>query len=124
MKLAVLAALMAIALPAPALAADWVPAANSIDGNMFYIDRQSIRTMPNGYKRVWEQVDYAKTDKFGDTGAKRYREYDCIERRVRFLSINYFKGNEVTSTDGRGSDWNYISPESINESLFQFVCRR
>jgi hypothetical protein len=55
MKFAVSASLLVTALSAPALASDWVLVAESVRDSKYYIDRQSIRTMPNGYKRAWER---------------------------------------------------------------------
>lgn len=124
MKFTVFAALVAIALPAPALAAEWVLVEANISGDRFYIDLQSIRTMPNGYKRMWIRNDFAKPDKDGETSLKYYREYDCIEKRNRFLSIRAFSGEQVTSTSSAVSEWEYVSPDSVQEGLFMFVCRK
>jgi hypothetical protein len=125
MKFAVLAALMAIAMPAPALAADWVLVdVGSADGTKFYIDRLSMRTMPNGYKRAWNKRDFSKADKDGDTGVKGYDEYDCIEKRSRNISFTFFKGKQPTTTSNEVSKWDYVMPDSTAESLLIFVCRK
>jgi len=127
MKFAVLAALMAVALPAPALAADWVLVGENVSDDKYYIDRQSIRLMPNGYKRAWIRSVYNTPSKFGDTSAKVYHEYDCSQGRRRMLTSTYYKGEEVTgsgNTVGSNAEWQYSSPESIGEILFNFVCRK
>ena len=79
MKFAVLVALMAITLPVPAFAADWVLISNDELWGKVYIDRQSVRTMPNGYKRAWRKRDLAKVDEYGTIQSKVYDEYDCIQ---------------------------------------------
>lgn len=124
MKLVVLSAVMAIALPAPAIAADWVLVTDSINDDKFYIDQQSIRTMSNGFKRAWEQNYFVKSDKYGNTSTKIYYEYDCIEKRKRLLSFIIFKDEQVNNNVNIVGDWAYVSPDSVAESLLQFVCRR
>lgn len=74
MKFAVFAALMAIAMPAPALAADWVLVTENTVGDKFYIERQSIRTTSNYYKRVWMWVILNQINKLGITKSKSYHE--------------------------------------------------
>jgi hypothetical protein len=124
MKFTVLTALMAIALPAPAFASDWVSTSSPISGDKYYIDRQSIRTMPNSYKRAWSRSDLAKADKDGDTRYTTYYEYDCIEKRYRLLSYITSKGGQVTNTGSKVSQWEYVAPDTIAEDFFQFICRK
>jgi hypothetical protein len=124
MKLAVLIAVVVISLPAPALAADWVLVSTAVDGDKYYIDRQSIRTVPNGYKRAWERDNYAEANEFGATSAKLYWEYDCIEKRRRNMSVIIFKDAELITNRNKVDDWSYVSPESVEEGLLHFVCRK
>lgn len=127
MKFVVLSAGVALALPAPALAADWVFLVENLSDVKYYIDRQSMRLMPNGYKRAWIRSDYAKADKFGNTSSKFLDEYDCNQGRQRMLTSIYYKGEEVTvsgNTVGLTAEWQYPSPDSIGETLFNFVCRK
>ncbi len=122
MKFAVFASLMATALSAPAFASDWVLVAESVRDSKYYIDRQSIRTMPNGYKRAWERHNYDKPTKYGDTSSRHFIEYDCSGGRYRFLSGTYFKGEEVTTMDSTIREWNYVAPDTIAEGSLNFVC--
>ena len=85
MKFAVLVALMAIAMPAPALAADWVLVSESTNGDKYFVDRQSVRTLPDGYQRVWIQSSYLKTDPDEPNGSKYFKELDCTGGRERNL---------------------------------------
>ena len=124
MKFAVFAALMAIALPAPALAADWVLAAESISDDKYYIDRQSIHATPNGYKRAWILVYYAGPDQVGVTGYRKFQELDCARGRDRGLQITFYKGKKVLGTNTTPADWTYIVPETNGEALFNFICRK
>jgi hypothetical protein len=124
MKFAVVAALMAVALPAPALAAEWVLVSNSANGDQHLIDIQSIRTMPNGYKRAWKRADYLEPAENGNTGYKSFDEYDCNGGRKRLLQATMFRGIEVSTTVNSPGNWDYILPDSNAESLFNFVCRK
>ena len=124
MKFAIFAALMAIAMPAPAVAADWVFIGDSVSEKEIYVDLQSIRTMPNGYKRAWNKIDFTKAHKDGYTSVKGYVEYDCIEKRRRSISLIFFKGKQASTTSNEVGEWNYSAPESISESLLEFVCRK
>ena len=123
-KLALIAAIMAVALPAPALAADWMLVAESINGHKFYIDRQSIRTMPNGLKRAWQKTEYNTPDKFGDTAYKGYEEFDCFEKRKRNLSALFYKGEQITTSVNKLDEWIYVSPDSNIQAVLNFVCRK
>ena len=125
-KLAVLTTLIAIALPAPAFASDWVLAGNSVDGVHHYIDRQSLRTMPNGYRRVWHKIDVTKADKSVGFSAKLYEEHDCIEKRMRNLaaSITSFYSPQNNASSNKVGEWNYVPPDSTAEALLKFICRK
>lgn len=122
MKFAVFAALMAANLSAPALASDWVSLGENIAEDETFIDRQSIRTMPNGYKRAWERTVYGKPSKYGDTSSRQFSEYDCSGGRKRFLNGTFFKGEEITTMGNTPMDWNYVAPDTIAEATLNFVC--
>jgi hypothetical protein len=124
MKLAVLFALIAITLPVPALAADWVQVADAINGDKYYIDRQSIRTTPNGYRRGWIRNKYNTENEFGSTSDKIFYEFDCNEKRKRVLSSIFYKGEEVTSSRSVTGGWDYVPPESVSEVFLMFICRK
>jgi hypothetical protein len=124
MKFAVLAALVAATLAAPVLAADWVLVSTGVEGHKTFVDRQSIRTTPSGYKRAWTDRFYPEIDKFGDNRVTVYKEFDCIQNRNRNLNAIYYSGERVTTTDTTVSEWVYVAPETIGETLQKFVCRK
>ena len=123
-NLSLIAALIAATLPTAAMAADWVlvnaaPAGNKI----FYIDQDSIRTMPNGNKRAWERGNWSEPDQEGDTGYLALSEYDCREGRKRELQSTWFKREAITGNYNIISEWSYVvAPETIGESLLNYVC--
>ena len=116
------AALIATTLSSAAVAADWVLVTASTDGTLGYVDRESIRTMPNGYKRAWMRIVYAEPIDYGITSAEVFKEFDCRERRSRYLQSIFLKGKEVTTTVNRPSDWDYHRPDSAAEGLLEYVC--
>ena len=124
MKLAVFAALMAIALPGPAVASDWVLRHNSANGDKDYIDGQSIRTTPNGYRGAWMRSDLEKADNDGNTNHLAYVEFDCIKKRARNLSNVGRKGEHVTGTINKVGGWIYIETGTLFERDLKFVCRK
>ena len=123
--LALIFALMTIALPAPALAADWVQTGvTEADGDIFYVDRQSIRTMPNGYKRAWNRVLHKLPTELGFTTSRLYYEFDCNQGRLRIISSVYFKDDDVAEKHNNVNSWDYASPDSMADGLIKFVCRK
>ena len=122
MKLAVLTALVSAALSAPALAVDWMLLGENINDSRFYIGRQSIPTMPNGYKRAWYKRESEIPNKFGNTWPKSYNAYNCIQRRDRNLSLITFNDESITNTRNEITEWKYAPPASGIEALLYLVC--
>ena len=116
------AALIAATLPTAAMAADWVLLGLDTSGNTMYIDRDSIRNMPNGHKRAWVRTELGKPFQTGDTGFRLLEEYDCGEGRVRALQSTWFKGADVTFTSNDIGEWSYVGPETNGELALNFVC--
>ena len=120
--LALTAAVIATTLSTAAVASDWVLVTATANWDAFFIDRESIRTQPNGYKRAWERNIYAEPENMGMTSAEVLKEYDCRERRSRTIHRIYLKGEDVT-TNGPGTQgWKYVRPDSIGELLLEYVC--
>lgn len=121
-KISLTAALIAATLSTAAVASDWVLVTATANLDAFFIDRESIRTQPNGYKRAWERNIYAEPENMGITSAELLEEYDCRERRRRTIHRIYFKGEDAT-TNGPGTQgWMYVRPDSIGEHLLEYVC--
>ncbi len=120
-KLALTAALIA-SLPTAALAEDWVFVAEALNGHKWYVDRDSIRTMPNGNKRAWERQVYAKPLESRFTSSKILREYDCREGRFRLLQATVYKGEGVTRWITDTMEWIYVPPGSPAEARHNYVC--
>ena len=116
------AALIATTLSSAAVASDWVYVVTTHEGDAFYINRDSIRTQSNGYKRAWLQIIYGKPTDFGDTYAEVLEEYDCNERRRRPIYRIDFNGVDGTTKYPRTRQWYYARPDNTGELLLEYVC--
>ena len=122
MKLAVFVAIMAIALPAPAFASDWVLVHSSEKNNRLYFHRQSIRTMPNGHKQAWAWLYLSKPTSQSLTRARGLFEFDCSGARHRILQEEPFNGRERLPGTSGPRGWNYIAPGTRFEKFLNYVC--
>jgi hypothetical protein len=134
MKFAVVAAFMAIALPAPALAADWVLVTESDPKSSIYsdvivkiyVDRETILTMQNKNRRVWEAI--TGNNKLIE---KRLIEFDCFAKsffsfangKMRIITRKYYLyGNESTVIE-KGSKFYWVG-NGFDREVFNYVCRK
>lgn len=116
------AALIAATLSTAAIAADWVFVGKNDRGSTFYIDRGSIRTTPNGYKRAWVRTDFSKPERNGDTGFRSLYEHDCLEGKHRELQADMLKGDTPSDSSYSTRDWVYVRPDTLGETVLNFVC--
>tara|TARA_B100000953_G_scaffold297658_1_gene292919 strand:- start:261 stop:644 length:384 start_codon:yes stop_codon:yes gene_type:complete len=104
---------------------EWVKVTESATGNTHYVDTDTIKEH-NGYVYWWELNDYLKPDKWGDMSHKVYRQGDCDVNRDKPLSYIYYKQrmgegkSEVYNPPN--PEWSYPPPESIGESISNYVC--
>lgn len=101
-----------------------------------YYDSESLVVYPNGTVRVWTKTEYTtrgvdvlvkrKGEHFKKANhRKALEEHDCVEGRFRFLRIIYYsKSGEVMEDDDEPSNWFFIVPESMGDTLFQAVCKK
>ena len=123
MKFAVLAALVAITLPAPAFAADWVLVSETLSGTKNFIDRSSIRAMPNGHKRAWGRKYFSKpVNSEGVNGHILLEEFDCGGERHRIMDMTTLRDGQVVDMWQPPLEWSYIAPDSSGEADLNFVC--
>jgi hypothetical protein len=100
----------------------WVHVTEADNGDVHLVDRDTIRTQPNGYKRAWTQGFYEKPDAVGTTRYMAYEEYDCREARTRKLQVTFYKENAPWGIDTNPSLWSYVAPSTVADTLFNFVC--
>ena len=104
---------------------EWIRIIASEGGNdTFYVNTNSIKKN-NGYVYWWEMRDSLKPDKFGDMSDKTYGQVDCDSMRYQYLQMTFFKhsmGEGEGETHTPESGWRYAPPDSVGETLLDFVC--
>lgn len=114
--------LAAVFLSASALAADWALVVESSSGSTYSVDKGSMRTMPNGYKRAWLWTIYGQAKNTGTTSYKAYSEVDCQNGRMRDLQTLYYKGEQLNSSNYEPESWVYVAPDTVQEAVFDYIC--
>lgn len=56
--------------------------------------------------------------------AKLLFEIDCIEKKIRTLSVINYKDDRMMEPNKKKGDWNYISPESNAKTLQEILCKQ
>lgn len=101
----------------------WVLVNSNGGGWDQYVDRRSIRMMPNGYKLAWVRQDFGRPNRHGDTSKSNLTEFDCATGRFRHLEQVYYQEEEVTTQDDRASKWMTASRIGIgSERELAYVC--
>ena len=123
MKKMLCLAVFALGLATPAVAADWVLVDIDNDNNTTFGDADS-RTD----NRAWFEHRYAKPQKIGDgkffNTTKTLREMDCSGKRFRMLTVTAYSksGNPIGSDTRSYTEWDYVIPGTVGESMYKFVC--
>jgi hypothetical protein len=104
--------------------ADWKNIDISDNEIIFYIDVDSIKHTSNNLVRGWIKQEYRQPNK-NISYALHYKEFDCKEKKVRFLStiLHYKDGSSPFSTDKKGN-WIFIPPDSALEVELNLLCNK
>jgi len=123
--------MLLLAMLSSGAAAEWVKVGNTSakGGVEIYVDPATIRRSGNMVK-MWAMYDF-KTEQV-DRGerylsSKSQDEYDCKGeqwRRIYFTwhSEKMTRGDVVYSYDGIASNWEPVSPGSVNERIWKLAC--
>ena len=94
-------------------------------GTVFYIDLERIRHIDR-QTYFWVLADYKKPSSTGVLSHKVYMQAEC--RKFRFKNITWSfhekemgKGPGETAKDPN-QEWNYPTPDSVNELLLDNAC--
>ena len=105
----------------------WTEVTKNVNGTTFYVDFERIRKH-GGYVYFWELVDYLKPSPNGILSVKNYYQGDCKLFRYKFLSFVFYEqpmgGGTGESFSPKNPEWEYPSPNSINEIILKSVCNR
>jgi hypothetical protein len=111
----------------------WVKVEESDDGEVTYVNVETIKDLGGGIKQAWRILSYPKP-RVLRSGAKyssdKIRErFNCIEESITTLSFvtyskTYGTGDVVLSGDFKPHEveWRAVVPDSVGETLFKFVC--
>jgi len=105
-------------------AAEWVAVAKT-DVTATYIDPATI-SRNGALRRVWQIADLTQSEADGTKSRRTLYEYDCKERRFRFLSISTHSGpmasGRVLWSDNTTREWNSTAPDTRFEGILNIVC--
>lgn len=101
-------------------------------GKIYYTNPNTIRKSENKVK-MWSLIDYNLVQEISANtkflSQKSQQEYDCKEEQRRTLyfswhSENMGKGDVIYSDNKPDNKWSPIPPESTDEILWKFACRK
>ena len=122
--------IMALLLPASALAAQW-SGIGSKDSARIEVDKASINSANEGKPRLWYRETYAKP-KILDSGAFSFRrmtaltEFQCAKRSATTIQRTYYAadGTELKTETHDSPEAKPVTPDSALEMVFRFACER
>jgi hypothetical protein len=95
-----------------------------------YVDPDTIRR-DGEMVTMWQLIDF-KWGQGNGRGAHRFlstkthKQFDCAEKRIRFLAFTEFSRRMGTGIPADGyvdtGNWLAVEPESINQALWEMVC--
>ena len=112
-------------IAAPALAdADWVWVSESKhQKDETYVDRSSIR-VTGTIRRYWQRRDYMNSVSGWKKTMALY-ENNCATGQKRLLQVTGYKADGVSETEtGNLSLWEYITPDTVEQNVHDYVCKQ
>ena len=107
--------------------AQWIFIADNTDGDLFFIDANSIQKSGDSYT-AWLKNNYAKRDVDGDLSSKIQRTINCRTREIinRYLIFydDIDNTGKITSNFNGKSGWQPIPPDSVNWIIYKYVCNK
>ena len=129
-KPAYLFLLLAALAPAPTLVAKWISLGNK-DKARVEVDAGSVVRADGGKLRVWHRESYtapriANSGAFSFSRVSVLNEFQCDKRSVSLLQTRYATANdsEIKAETFDGRDALAIAPDSVQELVFDYACKR
>ena len=108
-------------------ASNWVLVTESVSGESFFVDKQSIVYSGNEVS-YWQKVNYTTRSKKGDLSSKENWSVNCRTRESNLTYLITYSdvNNNGTMTDSFKvpTDWRPVSPDSVSSTILKFVCKR
>lgn len=127
MKKMLCLAVFALGLATPAVAADWVLLGIDSNKAAFIIIGDADNRTDD---RAWFEFRFAEPQKSGNgkfyNTMRMLEEVDCRGKRQRRLTLmTYSKsGNLISSDTPSYAEWDYVTPGTVGEAQYEFVCNR
>jgi len=113
-------------------ASKWQLVKSSDEGSSSYIEMNSVKRVSKNKVRFWYTFAKSPEDAQKDNINKYYLEMDCLKKRYRSITWEHddnpqsYSGGGVSIEVSTGSTitWDNISPDSLEESFHDAVCRK
>jgi len=115
---------------------DWKYIGEAYEGKYFY-DANRMTRPSKGIVRVWikvlyteKGVNYMVSLLGGKYATLSYAivlfDYHCGDNKKQIVPIGFYSknGKVLISSDNQTSNWNFISPDSIDEALYKILCKK
>ena len=107
--------------------AEWTEVDESVHGDKFYVDLDSIKKV-KGLVYYWRIRDLLEPSSTGALSFKSYWKVDCETMREMVLSFSWYKlpmaEGDALDTLTPNPQWDYPEPDSVGEATLNAVCAR
>ncbi len=112
--------LMSVFITSSVYCADWLNFFESSEGNRHYIDLESISRSHEGIVSVKRKIEFKGSSEL-DYVISAF-EMDCNQGKMRKMSEKAFKQHAPSSSTMSKSEWLAVTPEGLDESLYELAC--
>lgn len=96
------------------------------DDVITFVDRNTLRSMPSGYVRVWSGIVFLPGERSMFRGQihKNLLEFDCAERRARVLQGTSYtlEGNFSMIYQQEPEPWEFPPPDTALDRAMRLSC--
>jgi len=108
--------------------ADWMKVVSTINEDTdIYIELNSIRKNGNSVL-FWHLQDYKQKNELGDLSMKLKQEINCKVETIKTIALVSYSGNmgsgNVTSSGNGSGKIKHITPDTLAQHIYKFVCSR
>lgn len=124
----VLAIVMAAGWACVAGATNWQVATVGSNKSVWFVDKDSIREVSDGYKqtagKVWVKVDFSSIKSESAREIKQLVLLKCVEEQVKIVSIISYRadGSVIQSYTPPYSSYEPVVPDSVMSGVMREAC--
>ena len=106
--------------------AEWTKVSEDTDGWVYYLDLDRIQ-IHDGWVNYWTLTNLPTRTKEGVHSGLTFYQAECKRFRWKLLSSVLYssemgQGKAISMTNEPEKNWNYPSPNAIDETILQRVC--